>query len=518
MRLAALAGSILLFGLSFAQGAESTPTLTFPQIATGDGISLEINLANPGPRLETGVVLFKTEDGKPMELPVQGQGQRTSRMPFSIKPGGALKIRFSYETDIKVGYAVVVADSVASSLVGNAVFTIGAYEVSVSDSRATTLATLFVEKAWNSDSGVALLNPKDTPAKLVLTLLDQEGHEIHAAQVDLAAGQKMSCFLGALFPGITQFTGTLQISSNSQFCALGLRQKVGGSLAALPAASGQGPLAGSQLLFFLDSGVQLAGYTPDQLANNTVSQLTDGAIEKALNKTLVRLTNNHRSQAVTLHLYFLNDQCRDFVDFLMVLHCGQTVVFDPFDMPIPATDWRTSNFLFGHGLPAELLESFPASQFGSGRFILSVTAVGVSLDDNDTADILFPNEQDIIPECGATPLNTGSVSGPVKGNLHVANARPVVFDYLSGAHKLSQGSCEGSLQAADDQLVGLSEFTRNMVPAQYGEAVTIEAPATASLFDFLQAQSEESCSGKRLPVTFVFAWGSEPFRILKGAR
>jgi hypothetical protein len=517
---ATLAGAVLLLGLSVAHAAESSlPTLTFPQLAAGDGIAMELNLANPGTRLETGVVLFKKEDGSALELLVNGIS--TSRLDFSIKPGGVLKIRPGAK-NLVVGYALVVADSLKSGLVGNAIFTVaGVFDVSIPDSQPTTRATLFVEKEASAaiDSGIALLNPGSAPITLTLALIDSGGQEVDDAQIVLAAGQKISKSISDLFYGLGHFTGSVRISSGSPFHALGLRQRGSGSLASLPAASVAAPEAGSQLLYFIDSGINLdsQGISAGDLQEKTVWQLTGQS--KAVNKTLLRLTNTHRSQAVTLHFYYLNDQCRDFFDFLVVIPCGEALVFDPFDFPIPTTEWRTSNILFGKGLSEEMAKSFPASQFGSGRFILSVVAVGVSLDANDTAEILYPNEMADTGKCGVTPLNTGSKGGFERENLHVYNARPMVFDYLSGAHAGASASCDGALRSADAQLEQLSAFTRKLVPATFGNGfVTLPTPLSAALFAYLEKQTALASDGKPLPVTFLFAWGSESFRILEGTR
>src|SRR4030042_1457310 len=161
IRATALAGSIFFFGLSAVQASTNPPpTLTFPQIVTGTGISLELNLANPGARLETGVVLFKDNEGDELELLVEGEAAPTSRLEFSIKPGGARKILFRPQPPGQ-GYALVVSDSLKSSLVGNVIFTIvGLFDVSISDSPATTRGPLFVERNGGAvHSGVGLLNP-----------------------------------------------------------------------------------------------------------------------------------------------------------------------------------------------------------------------------------------------------------------------------------------------------------------------------------------------------------------------
>jgi len=494
------------------------PALTFPHLAVGSGIDLELNLTNPAPHIERGFILFLDDSGAPMSLSVDGAP--TSQAYFSLAPGGAKKFRVDGTDQLQVGYALVITENLASSLVGNLVFTVNSlFDLSIPDCRPTTSARIFVERNRYVDSGYAVLNRGDRPMKISLTVRDQKGLDIAETSVDLAPGQKSSGFLDYVY-GYGEFIGSLEASSDSPFYVLGLRQRRTGSLAALPAAVNPGPIVGSQLLYYLDTGIDLraGGFAPDALSSKTVYELT--GLTKPSNPTAIKIANNNRSQAVTLHVYFLNDEGRDFFDFLLVLKCGETLTFDPFDFQIPGSDLKTSNVLFGYGLPADLAASFPAAQFGSGRFVLSVVAAGAALDADNVADILYPNETAMIGLCGVTPVNTGFQAGQVRGNLHVYNALPIAFDYLSGNHVYLPAGLDGSSFGADSTLKWLSIFTRTLVPAPGMSAepgfLVLAAPGNSDLFNYMAGQKGRTAGTVLLPSTAVLTWGAAPFTFLGG--
>jgi hypothetical protein len=490
--------------------------LTFPHIAAGQGISIEVNLTNPAPHIEKGYLLLLDDLGEPMTLAVDGVP--TSRADFSLPAGGVKKFKIEGTGDLKVGYGLVIAENAVSSLIGNLVFTINnLFDLSVPDCRPTTSARLFVERNSEVNSGYAVLNRNDGVITISLSVRDQKGLQIGEATVNLGPGEKASKFLD--FVGPHDFIGSLEASSDSPFFVMGLRQRRTGSLAALPAAVSRGPIVGSQLLYFLDSGIDMtAGGYSEEALKSTVYELT--GLTKPAKPSLVKIVNNNRSQAVTVHLYFLNDKGRDFLDFLLVIKCGETLTLDPFDFQIPGlSDLKTSNFLFGYGLPANLAASFPAAQFGSGRFLLSVLAVGAALDADDMADILYPNEMAMIPLCGVTTKNAGREEGLVRSNLHVYNARPVAFDYLSGNHVHVPTSLDGTVFPADATLKALSVFTRTLVPTTgLVEGFALADPGNSDLIDYMAGQKRSTAGTVVIPSTAVFTWGLAPFTFLPGGR
>jgi len=509
---------------SSLHGASPEPVLTFPYLAIGPRIEVEVNLANPASQIESGEIRFLDHQGS--EMPVLINGKEASSLNFSVPPRSGRKFRISAagdRTEIQVGYALVFADNLKSSLVGNVVFTLNnVFELSVPNSRPTTSAQIFSERSEGVNTGYALLNPEKKPISIQIVIRDQDGREVagKSLEEELLPGHMKSGFLSDIMEwslGESEFIGTLEFSSNSPFHIMGLRQRETLSLAALPAAVNSGPVVGSQLLYYLDTGIDLikAGHPTEKLESQTVFDLT--GFDKPLKPSRLKITNNSRTNAVTLHFYYLNDQGRDYLDFLVVLLCGETLVFDPFDFEIPGTGLRTSHFLFGkdlEGLSPKEAERFRAIHFGTGRFLLSVVAVGAPLDADLKADLLHPNEiTNIDMGCGITTRNTGSESGyETKANLHSLNALPIAFDYLSGSFVDPATGREGPSFAADDALKQLSRFTRTRIPIKDG--FVLQTPPDASLLDYMAGRQITTAAGSAVPETAIFCWGSEPFTFL----
>ncbi|RPJ57143.1 MAG: hypothetical protein EHM23_21490 [Acidobacteria bacterium] len=508
-----------LFSLTPVNAQQAS--LTFPQFACGGGVEVEINLINPSSTIEKGSLLFFDNTGKMMPLFMSG-GEHASKVDFFISPGGAWKRRISGsdEPEPKVGYALVMSENAASSLVGNLIYTVnGLFDLSVPDCRPTTSARVYVERHPDGNSGYAILNRGDRTISVSLRVLDSRGLNIGETMVTLLPGEKESGFLD-FADAIEHFIGTLEATSDSPFYILGLRQRPNGAVAALPASVSTGPIVGSQLLYFIDSGIDVTagGYSEAELKSKTVYELTGRT--KGANPTAIKIANNNRYQAITVHVFFLNDKSRDYLDFLLVLRCDESLTFDPFDFEIPGAGLKTSNLLFGYGLPGSA-DVKPAADFGSGRFVLSVMAVGaVDADSNNEPDILYPEEVAMIGVCGVTPRNTGKASGFSAANLHVFNALPIVFDYLSGNQVYLPAGLEGTSFSADDALKTMSVFTRTRMPASgvwNGIPVLVD-PGNSDLFNYMKERKGPATGSVVLPSTAVITWASMPLKFLPGGR
>lgn len=245
----------------------------------------------------------------------------------------------------------------------------------------------------------------------------------------------------------------------------------------LPAGTVTDP--GSHLTYIIDTGVNaraivygltqattlkdygmpvLAADSPlkSRLDADGNGQLDTGAIYQSF----IAVTNVHPTAAVTVHFRYFNDNCEDVLDFLVVVTCNDTLLFDPFNFVIPFTGGEnTRSRLIG---PAgAILTPIPVTTWGSGRFVITGAASGASMssaataaDADDDADILFPFEfSGLDNECNieatgtldpadsladtvmghynGTP-NVGDAGGLVWNNLHVFNASQISFNYLIG--------------------------------------------------------------------------------------
>jgi hypothetical protein len=230
----------------------------------------------------------------------------------------------------------------------------------------------------------------------------------------------------------------------------------------IPAGSVNDP--GSHLTFLVDTGLNLRErIAPDPGVANAVQALglqTDAqgfATAGQWYSNFISVVNTHPTQAVTLHIRYYNDNCQDILDFLVVLTCNDTLMFDPFNYNIPFTSENTRNrFLYsalgpsGAKAPGSSLPPINASEWGSGRFLITVAASGASTDTDDDAEILFPYEARNIDKCnmnyqtsldanatleetvaGIAP-NVGISPSVSANNLHVYDALQISFNFLVG--------------------------------------------------------------------------------------
>ncbi|MFZ0427635.1 MAG: hypothetical protein WAO20_05935 [Acidobacteriota bacterium] len=229
----------------------------------------------------------------------------------------------------------------------------------------------------------------------------------------------------------------------------------------IPAGTVNDP--GSHLTYLLDTGVNARELLGDvSLASATGTPLTDLAAYLDVNgdgqldpgsiiQNFVAITNTHPTMAVTIHFRYFNDNCDDILDFLVILTCNDTLLFDPFNFEIPGSGGEnTKDRIFGPKRPGHVLSPVPTAFYGSGRFIMTASAAGASIDNDDDPEILFPYETAVSGHCnmqGGTDLsldgdldeilsgsvrNIGVHAGLVWDNLHVFNAFQISFNYLIG--------------------------------------------------------------------------------------
>ncbi len=229
----------------------------------------------------------------------------------------------------------------------------------------------------------------------------------------------------------------------------------------IPAGSVNDP--GSHLTYILDTGVNARKEFGTELRNKTNSVLVDMASKLdtdgdgnldpgAIIQNYVAITNTHPTMAVTIHFRYYNDNCEDVLDFLVLLTCNDTLLFDPFNYVIPATGNLNTGNRFFKASANQVLTPIPTLQWGSGRFVLTAAASGANIDEDDDAEILFPRELGETEDgncninyeqnsVGPGPLdetlsggvgNVGIQNGLVASNLHVFNASQISFNFLIG--------------------------------------------------------------------------------------
>jgi len=318
----------------------------------------------------------------------------------------------------------------------------------------------------------------------------------------------------------------------------------------IPAGTVNDP--GSHLTYVLDTGVNARALLDNVSLENTSFPLVDlqqwldtnqdGLMDDgAITQNFVAITNTNPTMAVTVHFRYYNDNCEDILDFLVILTCNDTLIFDPFNYEIPGSDGEnTHDRLIGPGRANQVLKPVTTAEYGSGRFILTAAASGASIDTDWDAEILFPYElgQDLDGECNIQ--KDGTLNGPladilsgavrnvgvnqslVSDNLHVFNAYQISFNYLIGFQTLAvprggvfqAGGVNAWARPAigrelDPQQASLGD---GAVPSDFSaEAGTQEAYGGDGDGDFLAPTGQILLGGERGHVSYVRNSDQRPF-------
>ncbi len=266
----------------------------------------------------------------------------------------------------------------------------------------------------------------------------------------------------------------------------------------IPAGTVNDP--GSHLTYIIDTGVNARekfgpAIDTDDVTGNVLADLGIGTAvggtvvldTTKVYQNFISITNTHPTQAVTVHFRYFNDNCEDLLDFLVVLTCNDTLIFDPFSFEIPASGGEnTRDRIFGPLRSGKVLEPIQTQQFGSGRFIITAAASAANTDTDDDPEILFPYEmrtlsgtcniqQAVSSGSGATTtattlaqllmgyyskiVNVGSTPGLSDTNLHVFNATQESFNYLIGHLTTARPAAPGTDQVS----WGLTAWVRPVV-------------------------------------------------------
>jgi hypothetical protein len=261
----------------------------------------------------------------------------------------------------------------------------------------------------------------------------------------------------------------------------GLGNYTAGNLVERHAPAGTIREPGSQLLFILDTG-----YNPLYLENEpgyySRSVREMAGVENPHYFNWVSITNSSPKYSVTVHFQYYNCYMQPILDFLAVLTCNDTMMVDPLDMEIPGSNGINARERFFGGLdrllPGQFIPSLAAAEYGDGRFLLSVTAVGdpKGLEAGDPNSVYTPfwdgNRETFDPDyenidlfpaelvtwdtldqsCKAysegevPPSVIGNTPGINDDNLHIFNATAISFNYLVGMHAAGCATpgCNGS--------------------------------------------------------------------------
>jgi len=174
------------------------------------------------------VNLKLTDDGgRPLIVSIVGWGENSNFAFPDLAPGGSLFLQTDGRGDLSTGAATISANvPIGASGVYTLLDSLGAFksETGVACSSVLTSLTLPVDITGTFDTGVALLGAAGSSSILTLRLLDASGTAVGSSttRVVLANGH-LGIFVSQLFPGISNFRGSLSVSSTAGVAALTLR-------------------------------------------------------------------------------------------------------------------------------------------------------------------------------------------------------------------------------------------------------------------------------------------------------
>ena len=211
------------------------------------------------------VTLALTQDnGNPLNVAILGRGTASSFVYNNLPPGGSLFLQTDGAGPLSVGAATITSNVPVGA---SAIFTVfdsqGAFqtETGVGDSPVLTSLTLPVDITGDFDTGVAFFAPGSSGAILTFQLLSSSGTLFgSSATRTLEPRGHLALFLSQVFPGTSNFRGSVAINATSGVAALTLRQNSSPlSYTTLPVASGtssgKAPTPATALLSKAETGI-----------------------------------------------------------------------------------------------------------------------------------------------------------------------------------------------------------------------------------------------------------------------
>ena len=228
-------GDLLMTTTPIADLGRQMPagTLSLPQIADGGGYQTTIILMNTSNATESGTVRFYGNDGAPLAVRMADGGAAGTQFPYTIPAGGFLRlVTDGSPAEVEAGWAQLTRDAGSAAPVGAAIFgytrgTVLVTETGVAATTATTHARIYVDQSGGHDTGIAVVNPGNSPLRITATAYALDGITPAGngpGTVDLALLGHAAKFTWQFIEGLPEgFTGVLDVRSADPFAALTLR-------------------------------------------------------------------------------------------------------------------------------------------------------------------------------------------------------------------------------------------------------------------------------------------------------
>jgi hypothetical protein len=209
----------------------TSSALYFPQLADGGGYTTTVILSNTSGATETGTISISDDAGSPLSVRPISDTVGPS-FSYSIPTGGT----FIFKTDgspssVRAGWLKVTPDSGSNAPIGAGVLSyspagILVTESGIPSSQATTRARIYVDMSNGHDTGLAVINPSDTPLTVTLEAFHKNGSNAGngPATMTLQTGGHLAAFVRELISGLPSgFTGVADLTSSLPFAPLTLR-------------------------------------------------------------------------------------------------------------------------------------------------------------------------------------------------------------------------------------------------------------------------------------------------------
>jgi hypothetical protein len=209
------------------------------QFVNGSGWTTALFLTNLASASESYTVKFYGSGGTLRKAPIQGFGQ-VDTISASLAPGQTVVYQTSATASLEPGWAIVTPALENSKLSGFAVFRFSTFGLQDSEAIVTlgnmadkSLVMLY-DQQNSYTTGLALVNPGSTAITLNVSIRDQNGIVIGSDVIALPAYGQQSSFVYQNYPITLNKMGSLLITSNAGFAAVGLRFSPSGPFTSFP--------------------------------------------------------------------------------------------------------------------------------------------------------------------------------------------------------------------------------------------------------------------------------------------
>ncbi len=253
-------------------------TLILPQVANGtfsDGsMTTSFLIFNISAAPASVHLTLSDDSGNLLVMTIPAWGTASSFTFPSLAPGASLFLQTDGAGGLATGVAVISSDvPIGASAIYTLLNTQGVFqtETGVGDAPVLTSLTLPVDITGTFDTGVAFWNESGSSSDITFRLLDATGASIGGAvSKNLLADGHLAIFVSQLFPGTSNFQGSVAVTSTGGVAAMSLRQNSSPlSFTTLPVVSGIGSIALAPVAAF--------SYSPGAPAAGTSVKFTDAS-------------------------------------------------------------------------------------------------------------------------------------------------------------------------------------------------------------------------------------------------